>query len=318
MSYVYSDAQVLALFELQYKYNEVYHRYCNDLGRQPSNVNTIEDIPYLPISAFKNHAVKTGDFTAEQIFLSSGTTGGADIRSKHFVKSLKAYLNNAEEIWTETFGRVEDFCFLALLPGYLEREGSSLIAMMQHFIATSQYPQCGFLLSDFDALKKKLYQNTLDKVPTVLFGVSYALLDFGPWIDFPMSSVMVMETGGMKGTREELPKDVLHRTLCQHYGVDVIYSEYGMTELLSQAYSKGNGLFAGSHRLAIHTRQINDPLSKEKHGKPGILAITDLANVDSCCFILTEDIGVTYASGEFEIIGRLDNSEVRGCNLLLS
>ncbi|MEZ4910397.1 MAG: acyl transferase [Saprospiraceae bacterium] len=314
----YSDTYILQLFELQYNYNEVFRKYCNVLGKNPAKVHNVNEIPYLPISAFKYQAIKTGEFTPQQIFLSSGTTGGTDLRSKHFVKDLQQYLDNAAEIWTETFGNVEDFCFLALLPGYLERDGSSLIAMMHYFISKSKFSQSGFFLSEFEELKKTLRQNTLDKVPTVLFGVSYALLDFGHYVDFSIPSVMVMETGGMKGTREELPKEVLHTTLCNLYGVDTIFSEYGMTELLSQAYSKGKGKFAGSSRLKIHTRQINDPLSREKYGKPGILAVMDLANADSCCFILTEDIGVSYASGEFEIIGRLDNSEVRGCNLLLS
>ncbi len=307
---------MLDLFRLQYEGNEVYRNYCNSLGIDSQSVNHESQIPYLPISAFKYHDVQTGDFIPEICFYSSGTTH-SDQRSKHCIRHLSSYLSHTEKLWNTTFGSVEEYCFLALLPGYLEREGSSLIAMMHHFIQRSKYTQSGFFLNEFDKLQEVLKYNELQNISTVLFGVSYALLDFCHCLDFKLGNVMVMETGGMKGTREELPKVQLHKILMDGFGVKRIFSEYGMTELMSQAYSKGNGLFEPSSTLKVHTCQINDPLEREMIGKPGIIAICDTANIDSACFILTEDIGVIHPSGEFEIVGRLDNSELRGCNLLV-
>lgn len=309
------EIYLMALFHFQYKYNTVYKYYCDNLHVNASKITFSKDIPHLPISAFKHHEVKTYDFIPEDVFMSSGTTGS--LRSKHLVKSLDFYRNNTVEIWSQYFNPVQEYCYFALLPGYLERDGSSLIRMVQHFINLSNYKQSGFFLRDHDALADHLLKARAQKNPVVLFGVTYALLDFVA--DFPMRfpELIVMETGGMKGQRKEVSKTELHEILKNGLGTVNIFSEYGMTELFSQAYSKGGTRFLPNYMIDIHTRQINDPLVRESFKKSGIITVTDLANIDSCAFIQTEDQGVSYENGTFEIIGRLTNSDIRGCNLLL-
>lgn len=309
------EIYLMALFHFQYKYNTVYKQYCDNLKINPSKIIFSKEIPYLPISAFKHYDVKTGNFIPEDIFLSSGTTGS--LRSKHTVQSLSFYKNNTVKLWFQYFQSVSDYCFFALLPGYLERDGSSLITMVQHFIDLSLHRQSGFYLRNHEELYQHLLKAQAKKVPVVLFGVSYALLDFVEQYPMQFSDLIVMETGGMKGQRKEMTKAELHQILKDGLGTDKIYSEYGMTELLSQAYSKGSTRFLPNYMLDIHTRQINDPLERESHGKSGIIAVTDLANIDSCAFIQTEDQGICYADGTFEISGRLTNADIRGCNLLL-
>lgn len=306
---------LLELFQFQYKYNEVYHNYCKNLQVNIEKVNTPDKIPYLPISAFKHYAIKTGTFEAEEIFMSSGTTGTT--RSKHHVKTVGHYLQNTEKIWNNHFGSVESYCYLALLPGYLDREGSSLISMVNHFINKSLYTQSGFYIRDHEALHTKLLECQSKNIPTVLFGVPYALLDFIEKHSLSYPELIIIETGGMKGQRAEMSKEALHQILCDKFGVQKIYSEYGMTELLSQSYTKGGTHFISNQNMVVSTHQIYDPLSQEKYGKTGILCIADTANIDSCAFIQTEDIGKVYENGNFEIIGRLDISDIRGCNLLI-
>lgn len=310
-----SDETLLSLFRFQCKYNAIYRQYCQNLGINFDTIQHPDAIPHLPITAFKHHEVKTGEFETEEIFLSSGTT--QVLRSRHFIRNMQWYLENTSAIWSSSFGRVQDYCFLALLPGYLERDGSSLISMVHHFIQQSQYTESGFYLRNHEALYKRLLHCQKSKIPVVLFGVAYALLDFTSEysIDFP--ELIIMETGGMKGQRKELTKSELHHILQQKTGSARIYSEYGMTELLSQAYTFGETKFRPNPMLTVHTRQVNDPLSREKNGKSGIICVTDLANVDSCAFIQTEDQGIVHDDGTFEITGRLDASEWRGCNLLL-
>ncbi len=309
------DQYLLSLFHFQYKNNAIYREYCQNLKINAAQIVSVEQIPYLPISAFKYHEVKSGHFEAEEMFTSSGTTN--TVRSKHFVKSVDFYTSNTTKIWSQYFKLVQEYCFFALLPGYLERDGSSLISMVNHFIDLSKYKQSGFFLRNHESLADHLQKAQAQNIPVVLFGVTYALLDFAA--DFPMQfpELIVMETGGMKGQRAEITKQALHDMLKRQLGTENIFSEYGMTELLSQAYTSGTTRFKPNMMLQVHTRQINDPLSREKQGKSGIIAVTDLANIDSCAFILTEDQGICYQDDSFEITGRLTAADIRGCNLLL-
>jgi len=309
------DEYTLQLFRFQYKYNRIYHQFCNNLGVKENSVNKKEKIPFLPISAFKVHDVKTGNFIPEAIFRSSGTTGS--MTSKHLIKDISQYLLNTEFIWSEYFKPVQNYQILALLPGYLEREDSSLIKMVNHFTQLSSYPTSGFYLRDVDSLAEKLIFSKSKRIPTVLFGVTYALLDFIAMHQINFPELIIIETGGMKGNREEKTKVAVHELLKDAFHVNGVYSEYGMTELLSQAYTSGDPIFSPNHMLQIITCQINDPLSIEKEGKPGIISIMDLANIDSCAFIQTEDLGIRYSNRRFEVLGRLDSADIRGCNLLV-
>jgi len=309
------EKYLLALFRFQYKYNKIYRDYCANLKINPEDIRTPIEIPYLPISAYKHHIVKTGDFTAEEVFKSSGTTGLS--RSNHYIRSVRFYHQNTAYIWKKYFDTPDTFCFLALLPGYLERDGSSLISMVHHFIGRSGYSQSGFFLHNHQDLYDNIIKLQSDGTPVVLFGVSYALLDFVSTFKIEFPEIIVIETGGMKGQRKEMTKSELHDILMQGFGTNKIYSEYGMTELLSQAYTKGGNRFLPNPMMIVHTKQINDPLSREITGKSGIICIADFANLDSCAFIQTEDQGICYADGSFEITGRLLDSDIRGCNLLL-
>ena len=309
------DEYTLQLFRFQYKYNKIYHEFCNNLGVKENSVTKKEKIPFLPISAFKIHDVKTGKFTPEDIFRSSGTT--AKVTSRHHVRDTNHYLLNAENIWSGYFRPIQNYQILALLPGYLEREGSSLIKMVDYFVKLSPYKTSGFYLRDFDALAEKLILSKKQHIPTILFGVTYALLDFIAIHEIVFPELTIIETGGMKGNREEKTKVAVHKLLKDAFQVKDVYSEYGMTELLSQAYTKGETIFLPNEMLHVFTHQANDPLTPEKEGKPGIISIIDLANIDSCAFIQTEDLGIRYIDGSFEILGRLDYADIRGCNLLV-
>ncbi len=309
------EGYLLRLFGFQYKYNESYRNYCNNLSINPNNITDSLRIPPLPISAFKYHDVCTGYFNDEALFMSSGTTG--QTRSKHHVRSLDLYLKNAHWLWNRYFPDPSSVCILALLPGYLERGDSSLVAMARHFISLSPYPQSGFFLYSHEELEEILRQNKAKEIPTILIGVTYALTDFAGKHRISFPELTIIETGGMKGRKEEITRDELHKMLASAFGVSQIYSEYGMTELLSQAYTRGGDLFYENDMLLVHTCEINDPLTREKDGKPGILTITDLCNIDSCAFIQTEDLGIRYYNSTFTVLGRLDNADIRGCNLML-
>jgi Acyl-protein synthetase, LuxE len=310
-----SDEYLMQLFAFQYKYNTIYHSFCKNLNIKSDDVRQVDQIPYLPISAFKHHKVITGDFESQEVFMSSGTTGS--VRSMHYIRSLDHYHKNTEMIWSSRFGDLSQYCFLALLPGYLERDGSSLISMVDFFVHKSQFSQSGFFLRDHQVLYETIKSCQKDKIPVVLFGVTYALLDFTEQYPDDYSDLIIIETGGMKGLRKEMTKEALHQLLYKRTQCSQILSEYGMTELLSQAYTDGTTIFKPNLSLKIVTHQINDPLMSEKVGKPGIICISDLANIDSCAFIQTEDVGVLYENGKFEISGRLEASDWRGCNLLL-
>jgi hypothetical protein len=271
--------------------------------------------PFLPIKCFKSHAIKTGVFNDVITFSSSGTTG--EQTSKHYVKDLSYYEAAFVNGFNYFYGNHVDYCFLCLLPSYLEREGSSLVYMANYFIQNSEYKQSDFFLHDLDKLKHILLANEKAGIPTILLGVSYALLDLAAFSNFELKHTIVMETGGMKGQRKEMVRSELHAILCEAFGVTSIHSEYGMTELLSQAYSKGDGLFKCPPWMQIKIRDTYDPLSYIANGKTGGLNIIDLANKDSCAFIETQDLGKLYDDGSFEVLGRFDHSDVRGCNLLI-
>ncbi len=305
----------LELFQFQATYNDLYRQYLEILKIEPSCIEQIEDIPCLPISLFKKYEIKTGDWQPALIFSSSGTTGLQT--SRHLLRDEEWYIRNARRGFKTFYGPCSDYCFLALLPAYLERSGSSLVFMAQDFIQQSKHNLSGFFLNELDDLRQRLAYCQKKRVPTVLLGVSFALWDLAEagGINFP--ELVVMETGGMKGRREEITREELHQILCKGLGVAKIHSEYGMTELLSQAYSKGEGHFFPAPTMRIMLRETNDPFGKVPLGKTGVVNIIDLANIDSIAFIATDDLGKTHTDGSFEILGRLDASDVRGCNLLV-
>ncbi len=312
------EFEVLALqiFHYQAAKNKVYRQYLDLIHVNIADVNTMNAIPFLPIAFFKHHRITTGEWSAETVFTSSGTTGQTP--SQHDVKSLSFYLQNATIGFEQFYGKVEDYCILALLPSYLERTGSSLVAMADAFIKTSKYSQSGFFLNDYQRLIEVLKGNEVLKIPTLLLGVSFALLDLA--IDYPMKlqHTTVMETGGMKGRKREIVRKELHDLLKNSFHHTAIHSEYGMTELLSQAYSKQGGIFYPAKTMRIMIRDTSDPFHILPANRHGVINVIDLANVDSCSFIATEDIGRTFDNGSFEVLGRLDQSELRGCNLMIS
>jgi phenylacetate-coenzyme A ligase PaaK-like adenylate-forming protein len=305
----------LQVFNYQAENCGVYKAFINGLKLDPAVVMSVEQIPFLPVEFFKAHNVVTSDEKDDVVFTSSGTTGL--ITSSHHVTDVSWYEESFRRAFALFYGDIKDYTVLALLPSYLEREGSSLIYMAQDLIAHSANPDSGFYLYNHQELYHKLQQQKAVNKPTLLIGVTFALLDFvdNYPIDFP--KLIVMETGGMKGRRKEMIREELHNTLCTGFGVDAIHSEYGMTELLSQAYSKGAGIFNCPPWMRIITRDTNDPLTLNGTGKTGGVNIIDLANINSCSFIATQDLGKVYADGSFEVLGRFDNSDIRGCNLLV-
>lgn len=310
------EALALEVFKFQYSNNSVYRSWVDSLKIIPHEVVNLNMIPFLPISAFKNHIVVSFSNENSHTFDSSGTTGA--IPSKHHVLDIEYYLLNALNIFENFYGSVHEYCILALLPSYLERGGSSLIAMVDRFISISKYVDSNFYLYNHSELAIQLQKCKQGRVPTVLFGVSFALLDFIDDHDLDFPELIVIETGGMKGRKKEMSRTVLHNTLSSGFGVEDIHSEYGMTELFSQAYSKHDGIFVPGRSMKVIVKDITDPLSNVDRGRTGVLNIIDLANVDSCSFIETQDLGKSYADGSFEVLGRLDNTDLRGCNLMVS
>ncbi len=305
----------LKVFKHQFENNKVYRSFCDLLYKHPSAVNKIEDIPFLPIQFFKSHKVISSSEEIQVTFTSSGTTGQQT--SKHLVTDLSIYQESFTKSFEHFYGKNEDYVVLALLPSYLEREGSSLIYMVDSMIKSSKSSESGFYLSNLAVLKKTLQSLESQKQKTLLIGVSFALLDFVEHYNMQLSGTVVMETGGMKGRRKELIRSELHNKLKAGFGVDNIHSEYGMTELLSQAYSKGDGIFETPPWMKVLTRDPEDALSIQKQGKTGGINIIDLANLNSCSFIATQDLGKVYANGGFEVLGRFDESDIRGCNLMV-
>jgi phenylacetate-coenzyme A ligase PaaK-like adenylate-forming protein len=305
----------LQIFKYQFENNRVYRSFCDLLYKHPSDVKTILDIPFLPIQFFKSHAILSTKAPVQSIFSSSGTTGS--LTSKHMVTNLGIYEESFNKGFLHFYGNIEDYVVLALLPSYLEREGSSLIYMVDALIKHSKHPESGFYLNNLSDLKNKLIRLDSEGKKILLIGVSFALLDLVETYQFNLKNTIVMETGGMKGRRKELIRDELHKQLIHGFGLDTIHSEYGMTELLSQAYSNGNGLFKTPSWMRILTRDTEDALSINPAGIPGGINVIDLANINSCSFIATQDLGRVYKDNTFEIIGRFDNSDIRGCNLMV-
>jgi phenylacetate-coenzyme A ligase PaaK-like adenylate-forming protein len=306
---------VLQVFQYQAANCGVYKAFIGGLKVDVDAVKSIDQIPFLPVEFFKAHRVVTSDGTDDVVFTSSGTTGM--ITSSHHVTDVSWYEESFRRAFTLFYGDIREYTVLALLPSYLEREGSSLIYMAQDLIIQSENADSGFYLYNHGELFEKLQQQKVFNKPTLLIGVTFALLDFVDNYRIHFPELIVMETGGMKGRRKEMIREELHNTLCAGFGVDAIHSEYGMTELLSQAYSKGHGIFNCPPWMRIITRDTNDPLSLIGAGKTGGVNIIDLANINSCSFIATQDLGRVYADDSFEIIGRFDNSDIRGCSLLV-
>lgn len=308
----------LAVFKYQATQNPVYRQYLQGLKINVDEVDSLDRIPFLPISFFKSHTVISGDHQepAQQLFTSSGTTGM--IQSRHYVMDVSIYEKSYLSAFEHFYGSIEDYCILALLPSYLERDGSSLVYMADDLINKSKHPDSGFYLHNYTELVLKLGQLHEKKQKTILLGVTYALLDLVEQFRIPRNNdLIVMETGGMKGKRKEMVREELHHILCEGFGVKSIHSEYGMTELLSQGYSKGEGIFECPPWMKIMIRDTNDPFTFFPHNKTGGINVIDLANIDSCAFIATQDLGKTYAGNSFEVLGRFDNSDIRGCNLLV-
>lgn len=299
--------------------NELYKKYVDSIGILPARVHSIETIPFLPISFFKTHKVTTTSFDPEIIFESSGTTG--EITSRHLVKSLSLYKKSFSKAFFLNYGSPNEYCILGLLPGYLERKNSSLISMVNELIKESDDPRSGFYLHDHDKLFRTLVHNEITGRPTLLIGVTYALLDFADKYSMKLQNTIVMETGGMKGKRSEITREEVHEFLKNKLGVKVIHSEYGMTELLSQAYSKGNGLYHNPPWMKVLVREYNDPYAIKTSSNTtnpinGLINVIDLANIYSCSFIATDDVGRIHKDGTFEVLGRRDMSDLRGCSLL--
>ncbi|HEV8083494.1 MAG TPA: acyl transferase [Chitinophagaceae bacterium] len=309
----------LDLFRLQYENNELYKTYVNTLGIVPNEVNSVEKIPFLPVQFYKSHKVTSTAFEPEVIFESSGTTG--DRTSRHYIKRTAVYRESFTTAFRLFYGNPQQWCIMALLPGYLERENSSLVYMVNELIKISGSSCSGFYLHDHKKLYKTLVHNEITEQPTLLIGVTYALLDFAEKYSMDFNHTRLMETGGMKGKREELTREEMHKILKERLSIKKVHSEYGMTELLSQAYSSGNGLFHCPPWMKVLVREYNDPFSIVEIAsatKPvtGLINIIDLANIYSCCFIATDDVGRLFKNETFEVLGRQDMSDTRGCNLL--
>ncbi len=309
------ERQALALFDFQYWHNEVYRRFAGLLGRTPQTVKRLTDIPFMPVEFFKAHQVVAAPPPYDLVFQSSGTTGM--VRSRHYVKDRRFYERAFLEGFRRFYGEPSDWVILALLPSYLEREGSSLVYMVQRLIEWSGSPHSGFYLHNYDELYEVLQRLESSGQRTLLLGVSFALLDLAERYSMQLRHTVVMETGGMKGRRREPVREELHAFFKERFGVDRIHSEYGMTELLSQAYSRGEGRFETPPWMKVLIRDPEDPLSYMAAGRTGGINIIDLANVYSCAFLATQDLGRMHEDGRFEVLGRFDNSDIRGCNLLI-
>lgn len=306
------DSLATEAFQFQYQHNKVYAKWCDLLNSRQSTVNGQPS--FLPISFFKSHTIATTLFEPQQIFESSGTT--QTINSKHLVKDLDIYERSFIKAFEQFYGNINEWCIIGLLPSYLERNNSSLIMMVNKLIKLSNHADSGFYLNEFDKLVSTLQHLEAKQQKTLLIGVTFALLDFSENYPMQLQHTVVMETGGMKGRRKELTRAEVHAIITNGLGVKKVHSEYGMTELLSQAYSKGDGTFICPPWMKVLVRDEEDPLSVKTSGK-GVLNVIDLANIYSCSFIATEDVGVVHEDGSFEVWGRLDNSDIRGCSLLV-
>ena len=309
-------AHCLEVFRYQANHCQLYAEYLDHLNVDPTTVKTEDQIPFLPVEFFKSHPIISKSGTPELVFSSSGTTGM--VQSQHYVMDLQLYEQSFSRAFELNYGRPEDWVILALLPAYQEREGSSLIYMVDHLINRSKHEESGYFLYDHARLAQTLVQLRQKKMKTLLIGVTFALLDFAETYTISdFSELVVMETGGMKGRRKEMIREEVHQRLSAAFGVEHIHSEYGMTELLSQAYSQGKGLFSCPPWMKIKIRDTNDPFTLLPDGKTGGINVIDLANLYSCSFIATQDLGKIHPTGQFEVLGRFDHSDIRGCNLMV-
>ncbi|MBI9033790.1 MAG: acyltransferase [Bacteroidales bacterium] len=306
----------LEIYNYQFEKNKIYNQYCRLTNRTPDKIITYKDIPFLPIEFFKSHQVICGQGESEQIFSSSGTTGM--IQSKHYVQDIGLYENSFLNAWEYFYSPVSNYVVLALLPAYLERKGSSLVYMAEKMIQESRNASSGFYLFNYEDLISKVNELKASGKKILILGVTFALLDLAEQYAPDLSDCIIMETGGMKGRRKEMIREELHQQLCDAFKVSDIHSEYGMTELLSQAYSKGKGIFQTPPWMKILIRDVNDPFSIEHSSRSGGVNVIDLANLNSCSFIATQDLGKIYPDQTFEVLGRFDNSDVRGCNLMVA
>jgi hypothetical protein len=308
----------LEVFQFQYQNNAIYRQYCNSLKIDSQKIISIQQIPFLPIQFFKTHKITTTDFEAEVIFESSGTT--QTINSKHLVKDISLYKKSFNEAFRLFYGDPADWCIVALLPSYLERNNSSLVMMADSLIKQSSHQQTGLYLNEWKQLLNTLTELEKQQQKTLLIGVTFALIDFAELCSFPLHHTVIMETGGMKGRREEMTRERVHEILSNSFQLKKIHSEYGMTELLSQAYSKGDGIFNCPPWMKILLREEDDPFAIHAADATktisGAINVIDLANIYSCSFIATEDAGKLYPDSSFEVLGRLDNTDIRGCSLL--
>lgn len=306
----------MKVYRYQYENNPVYREFCNLIRKTPIEVRSLDQVPYLPIEFFKSKDVLSSTAPIQTTFTSSGTTG--TITSKHHVTDLNYYEESFRKGFSYFYGPIEDYVVLALLPSYLEREGSSLIYMADDFIKQSSHPESGFYLHNYEELIANLELLDREGKNVLLLGVTYALLDIIEQHQFELNNTIIMETGGMKGKRKEMIREELHAILCKGFGVTKIHSEYGMTELLSQGYSLGDGVFQCPPWMDIVIRDPEDPFTLlDVYGKTGGVNVIDLANINSCSFIATQDLGKKYEDGSFEILGRFDHSDIRGCNLMV-
>lgn len=303
----------LSIFKYQYENNALYRQFSDTLKKNPVSVVSLDQIPFLPVSFFKHHPVVTTVFNPHIVFESSGTT--TTINSRHLIRDISIYEESFIKGFKRLYGEVNDWCIIGLLPSYLEKGNSSLVYMVDKLIKLSGNPDSCFCLNDFSRLRNILSILESKGQKTILIGVTYALLDFAELYPLKLRHTVVMETGGMKGRREELLREEVHKRLCNAFDLDKIHSEYGMTELLSQAYSQGNGIFSCPPWMQILVRDEEDPLSVSRAGK-GVINVIDLANIYSCSFIATDDAGKVYDDGNFEVLGRTDGSDLRGCSLL--
>jgi phenylacetate-coenzyme A ligase PaaK-like adenylate-forming protein len=309
------EKMALKVFRYQYENNKVYREFCDFLNTDVQKVKSLEKIPFLPIQFFKSHDVVSNTEAIQETFTSSGTTGM--ITSKHLVTDVSLYEQSYRLAFSEFYGNIEDYTVLALLPSYLERCGSSLIYMVKDLIELSNNEHSGFYLHNYDELIAKLIELDSSGQNVILIGVTYALLDLIEKQNFQLKNTIIMETGGMKGKRKEIIREELHSILSKGFGISNIHSEYGMTELLSQAYSLGNGIFECPSWMQILVRDTEDALTYVDFGKTGGVNVIDLANINSCSFIATQDLGKKHSNNSFEILGRFDNSDIRGCNLMV-
>ncbi|RLD78759.1 MAG: acyl transferase [Bacteroidetes bacterium] len=309
------DHHALEVFRFQAKNNVLYKKYLNLLHIEISAIKELEQIPFLPIQFFKTHKILSTINKVQKMFLSSGTTGMS--QSKHYITNIQLYENSYLKGFQRFYGNIEDYIILALLPNYLERKGSSLVYMVNDLIQKSNSIESGFYLNNLENLSNKLTDLDIKNKKILLIGVSFALLDLIEFKKFNLKNTIVMETGGMKGKRKELVKEELHQMLCKGFGVKKIHSEYGMTELLSQGYSKGDGIFKTPPWMKILIRDTEDALTILPQSRTGGINVIDLANINSCSFIATQDLGKIHPDGTFEILGRFDNSDIRGCNLMV-